>query len=174
MTWPFISYGRLAMISLAYGMGMLLALTRERPRAAMIGARWNAFRPSGRRPDGRFARPACGRRYRRASFSRASARRGTASAGVAVISRPMSARRAMGMIFRRRGTHLIPSARSAGATGFADEERWRAGDRHDQGICAARTHSPVAVVGLGGYPTLPPLFAATLRRIPTSSTTATP
>ena len=36
MTLPFISYGGSSMISLAYGMGMLLALTRERPRVAMI------------------------------------------------------------------------------------------------------------------------------------------
>jgi cell division protein FtsW len=36
MTLPFISYGGSSMISLAYGMGMLLALTRERPRAAMF------------------------------------------------------------------------------------------------------------------------------------------
>lgn len=35
MTLPFISYGGSSMISLAYGMGMLLALTRERPRVAM-------------------------------------------------------------------------------------------------------------------------------------------
>ena len=35
MTLPFISYGGSSMISLAYGMGMLLALTRERPRIAM-------------------------------------------------------------------------------------------------------------------------------------------
>ena len=33
MTLPFISYGGSSMISLAYGMGMLLALTRERPQA---------------------------------------------------------------------------------------------------------------------------------------------
>jgi cell division protein FtsW len=36
MTLPFISYGGSSMISLAYGMGMLLALTRERPRAALL------------------------------------------------------------------------------------------------------------------------------------------
>jgi cell division protein FtsW len=36
MTLPFISYGGSSMISLAYAMGMLLALTREQPRAAMI------------------------------------------------------------------------------------------------------------------------------------------
>jgi cell division protein FtsW len=36
MTLPFISYGGSSMISLAYAMGMLLALTREQPRAAMM------------------------------------------------------------------------------------------------------------------------------------------
>jgi cell division protein FtsW len=36
MTLPFISYGGSSMISLAYGMGMLLALTRERPRGAAL------------------------------------------------------------------------------------------------------------------------------------------
>ena len=38
MTLPFISYGGSSLISLAYGMGMLLALTRERPRAEAFGA----------------------------------------------------------------------------------------------------------------------------------------
>jgi len=36
MTLPFISYGGSSMISLAYAMGMLLALTREQPRATML------------------------------------------------------------------------------------------------------------------------------------------
>jgi cell division protein FtsW len=36
MTLPFISYGGSSMTSLAYAMGMLLALTREQPRAEMI------------------------------------------------------------------------------------------------------------------------------------------
>ena len=38
MTLPFISYGGSSMISLAYAMGMLLALTREQPRAAFLTA----------------------------------------------------------------------------------------------------------------------------------------
>src|SRR3984885_2995721 len=37
MTLPFISYGGSSLISLAYGMGMLVALTRERPRALLPG-----------------------------------------------------------------------------------------------------------------------------------------
>jgi cell division protein FtsW len=36
MTLPFISYGGSSMISLAWGMGMLLALTREHPRAEIL------------------------------------------------------------------------------------------------------------------------------------------
>ncbi len=36
MTLPFISYGGSSMISLAYAMGTLLALTRERPRAVLL------------------------------------------------------------------------------------------------------------------------------------------
>ena len=36
MTLPFISYGGSSLISLAYGMGMLLALMRERPRTEYL------------------------------------------------------------------------------------------------------------------------------------------
>jgi cell division protein FtsW len=36
MTLPFISYGGSSMISLAYGIGILLALSREQPRAEML------------------------------------------------------------------------------------------------------------------------------------------
>jgi cell division protein FtsW len=36
MTLPFVSYGGSSMISLAYGMGMLLALMRERPSAEKL------------------------------------------------------------------------------------------------------------------------------------------
>jgi cell division protein FtsW len=46
MTLPFISYGGSSMISLAYGMGMLLALTRERPRAEILASE-EALAPAG-------------------------------------------------------------------------------------------------------------------------------
>lgn len=36
MTLPFVSYGGSSLIAMAYGMGMLLALTREQPKAAML------------------------------------------------------------------------------------------------------------------------------------------
>ena len=45
MTLPFISYGGSSLVSLAYGMGMLLALTRDRPRAEML-ASGNAYAPA--------------------------------------------------------------------------------------------------------------------------------
>ena len=35
MTLPFISYGGSSMVSLAYGVGMMLALTRQRPSTEM-------------------------------------------------------------------------------------------------------------------------------------------
>jgi cell division protein FtsW len=38
MTLPFISYGGSSMLSLAYAMGMLLAVTRGRPRAEMLAS----------------------------------------------------------------------------------------------------------------------------------------
>ena len=48
MTLPFISYGGSSMLSLAYAMGMLLALTRERPRAEMLASHLN-YVPAGSR-----------------------------------------------------------------------------------------------------------------------------
>jgi cell division protein FtsW len=47
MTLPFVSYGGSSMISLAWGMGMLLALTRERPRDYL--ASQDGFVPVGSR-----------------------------------------------------------------------------------------------------------------------------
>ena len=46
MTFPFVSYGGSSMISIAYGMGMLLALTRERPRAEMLASHEAAQGPA--------------------------------------------------------------------------------------------------------------------------------
>jgi cell division protein FtsW len=46
MTLPFVSYGGSSMISLAWGMGMLLALTRERPQVDVL-ARNESFVPAG-------------------------------------------------------------------------------------------------------------------------------
>jgi cell division protein FtsW len=47
MTLPFISYGGSSLISLAYGMGMLVALTRRRPRAEAIAELEHEIAQSG-------------------------------------------------------------------------------------------------------------------------------
>jgi cell division protein FtsW len=46
MTLPFISYGGSSLISLAYGMGMLVALTRDRPRAKLASRHGFAASPA--------------------------------------------------------------------------------------------------------------------------------
>jgi cell division protein FtsW len=50
MTLPFISYGGSSLLSLAYGMGMVLALTRERPRAEQFGSRGGRMSASAPQP----------------------------------------------------------------------------------------------------------------------------
>ena len=109
MTLPFISYGGSSMISIAYGMGMLLALTRERPRAELLAANDSSrgrpacpVRPGSRPRSGRegpteamspalVAVCAAGRN-RRPSVSRRSARRKrSAGAASSSISPPMIA-----------------------------------------------------------------------------------
>ena len=70
--------------------------------------------------------------------------------------------------FPARATHVIPSAtilgrdpfsllKTGGALTLGGAKAWALLGRI----------KPAAVVGFGGYPTLPPVFAATLRRIPT-------
>ncbi len=73
-----------------------------------------------------------------------------------------------GGAFRARETHIIPSetvrgrdpmalARTASALGLGIIKAWRLLGRI----------KPVAVVGFGGYPTVPPMLAAALRWVPT-------
>jgi len=40
MTLPFISYGGSSLIAVAYAMGMVLALTRRRPRSDVLAQTW--------------------------------------------------------------------------------------------------------------------------------------
>jgi cell division protein FtsW len=52
MTLPFVSYGGSSLIAVAYSMGMVLALTRRRPRADVIARTWSQTeREGGLRPD---------------------------------------------------------------------------------------------------------------------------
>ena len=73
-----------------------------------------------------------------------------------------------GKTFPARETHVIPSATIRGRDPIS---LMKTGSALALGAAKAllllRRIRPVAVVGFGGYPTLPPLLAATLRRIPT-------
>ena len=47
MTLPFISYGGSSLISLAFGMGCLIAVTRKRPRSELYIHEQNTHEPTG-------------------------------------------------------------------------------------------------------------------------------
>ncbi len=70
--------------------------------------------------------------------------------------------------FPARQTHVIPSAtiRGRDPVSLLRTAGTLAGGAM-KALLLLRRVRPVAVVGFGGYPTLPPLLAATLRRIPT-------
>jgi UDP-N-acetylglucosamine--N-acetylmuramyl-(pentapeptide) pyrophosphoryl-undecaprenol N-acetylglucosamine transferase len=70
--------------------------------------------------------------------------------------------------FPARETHVIPSATIRGRNPIALAKTvMTLGIGAMKALRLMRRIRPVAVVGFGGYPTLPPVLAATLRRIPT-------
>lgn len=70
--------------------------------------------------------------------------------------------------FPARETHVIPSATIRGRDPVSMAKTFvTLGIGAMKALRLMRRIRPVAVVGFGGYPTLPPVFAATLRRIPT-------
>ena len=186
MTLPFISYGGSSMISLAYAMGMLLALTREQPRAAMLTPdssaaaclialmygrqaarslleRWLMPQDDGAAPLGAARAPAAPAAicFRREALAVALHKRG------AVVELATDAAPRISNFPRAPSTSS--RARPCAA---AIRSRWRAPARCSRsapprrGRCSAASR-PAVVVGFGGYPTVPPLLAASLRGIPT-------
>jgi UDP-N-acetylglucosamine--N-acetylmuramyl-(pentapeptide) pyrophosphoryl-undecaprenol N-acetylglucosamine transferase len=70
--------------------------------------------------------------------------------------------------FPARATHVIPSATIRGRDPISMVKTVAVlGAGAMKALLLLRRIRPAAVVGFGGYPTLPPLLAATLRRIPT-------
>lgn len=73
-----------------------------------------------------------------------------------------------GEAFPARATHIIPSATIRGRDPLSMAKTLGTlGVGTIKAALLLRRIKPAAVVGFGGYPTLPPVFAATLRRIPT-------
>jgi len=70
--------------------------------------------------------------------------------------------------FPARATHVIPSATIRGRDPVSLVKTMvTLGIGAMKALRLMRRIRPVAVVGFGGYPTLPPMLAATLRRVPT-------
>jgi len=70
--------------------------------------------------------------------------------------------------FPARATHVIPSATIRGRDPISMAKTFGAlAFGAGKALLLLRRMRPAAVVGFGGYPTLPPVLAATLRRIPT-------
>ena len=115
MTLPFISYGGSSLISLAYGMGMLVALTRERPRAQL--ARRNRARREhglmlapGRAPVLVAAGGTGGHLFPAEALAAALAQRGIP---VHLVTDRRAER--YGGAFSERTVHVVPSATVRGA-----------------------------------------------------------
>ena len=174
MTLPFISYGGSSLLAMALTMGFALGLTRKRPMAGQIKRGAHAQAQPNRSASGsarrdRAAVPSRRGRHGRASLSRRGARAGARSAAaMRSSSRPTSAPRNTASSFPARAIHRIPSA-------TLREPQSR---RHGQDLLPARHRlfrraspalseiDPRAVIGFGGYPTLPPIIAARTLRHP--------
>ena len=119
MTLPFISYGGSSLISLAYGMGMLVALTRERPRAKLDGDLLLAGDTVAIRRDG-GAGPGsgagAGRRHGRAFVSGGSAGGGPGKRGIPVHLATDHRAARFGGAFSEQNVHVVTALRCAPAT----------------------------------------------------------
>ena len=160
MTLPFISYGGSSLLSLALGMGFLIALTRRRPRAEMM----DAVR-SGRRGDERPPLdPSRGRRHRRAPVPGGGARRGPEARAASRVALATDGAPAPLRRFPAEEVIEIPSATPSGRSPL---QMAKAALVLGHGVLQAsrrcvRRLKPAAVVGFGGYPTVPPVMAAAL------------
>src|SRR5689334_21433266 len=70
--------------------------------------------------------------------------------------------------FPARATHIVPSSAVRGRDPFSLALTGAIiGGGVAKALMVLRDVKPVAVIGFGGYPTIPPLIAASMRRIPT-------
>ena len=163
MTLPFISYGGSSLLALGLGMGFLIALTRKRPHAAL-----HATGPAGALSEprciliaaggtGGHLFPAAGAGDR-AGQARPAGRTGDGRARAEIrrrFSRP------------RHPCHSLGDADRRGDCRPRRARRWCSARGVALALLRIRKIAPLAVIGFGGYPTVPPLLAASLLGLPT-------
>ena len=162
MTLPFISYGGSSLLALGLGMGFL---HRRDPQAA---SRRPANSPGRGGMSAARCDPARRRRNGRPSLSRRRARGGFGRRGVEVelaTDEPgAQIRRRFSRPRRPRVSVRDDHGRRRVSTRRARRSRLARGRRG--ALVKLRRIKPRAVVGFGGYPTVPPLIAASLLGVP--------
>ncbi len=172
MTLPFLSYGGSSLLSLALGMGFLVAATRKRPRAEVVMTRRPRPTPdrSPRLPEARRERRHRPRRRRHRRPSLSCGVPGPRAEGRGFRVELISDERVapFAATFPADAIHRIVSGTVTGA-GLLGKAKGvlslGRGLLQSRGLIARIR--PAAVVGFGGYPSVPPVLAASLMRLPT-------
>ena len=175
MTLPFISYGGSSLLAMALTMGFALGLTRKRPMAGQLKRSPPGepeSRNAERKGEGRVSlRPILlaaggtgGHLFPAAALAQELARRGY-SIELATDIRAEK----YGVEFPARAIHRIPSATMTSKNPVALARTfWQLGTGYVGARNLLKGVEPLAVIGFGGYPTLPPIIAARSLKIPTA------
>ena len=179
MTLPFISYGGSSLLAMALTMGFALGLTRKRPMAGQLKRSADAEpppSPAGQGACGVSARPILlaaggtgGHLFPAAALAQELERRGY-EVELATDERAEKYQSE----FPARAIHAFPRPPSpAGRRCHGQDLRPSVRRLFGRPPSVAARSIRLAVIGFGGYPTLPPIMAARTLGIPTRSTSRT-